>query len=796
MPRNIKARAVPLIGGMNSRYNAETVVAEALLSQQNMDTFEEFRALGKVPGSTAVAANSGYGAVRSLHQFEWTDLDGVRKRHQLELAAFGVLQRIESGGALTLLRAGLTGEALCDAVMQERLFLSSPNQRALPTGGLRYDGTNVRNWGVVAPGQEQVVRHALDDHTLWTGSADVTKSNSTVSRDGGGSVRVDKTGVASTEAYIEDAGLALDLTGAGAGTAFIYLFIPNGGLQALSGAATSVELRIGNAGLTNANRYRFGTGSLVPGWNLLSFVLAAPDAIDGTGAALGAVDTVRLRLETPSAVTTFTGFLWDRLYTTTDGQLEATLGAVGTPTGTLSYRVTFLTETGVESNGGVASVPLSVALRNVELNGIPVSGDPQVIARRIYRDLNGDSIYRFVMQLDDNLTTTATDTLAAASLGEATMPIAGDDEIDNSPPTRFSDCVAFGNRIFGIDADNRSIVWVSEINGPETFRLIDQFTVTDELAALTPQGLGLLLIGRDQAYVLLGDGVSTPFSAEEWNPQLGANSFRCATRAKGMTFTMREAEAYLVADPRDPWYFSGPIQDQLDAIADPTGVFLLHDRSRYRMLVFDGVSGVVRSWQYGTLAAGRVQGDNTAGIDHQDLRIAAWSSLSLPASAVPLCAALVERDAESPECWVGCSDGRVYRLQDPAATSWATDFGTEPIVAEFESHALPIGEGDGFIGRGEPRYLILDATSPVASTWECTISLLTHAQGKVLKTRTFNVALPAGDSSPRISVPPIGVRAGAARVKLRNAIAGQLAVFRSVSLVYVPRGAFTGSRAA
>jgi hypothetical protein len=337
---------------------------------------------------------------------------------------------------------------------------------------------------------------------------------------------------------------------------------------------------------------------------------------------------------------------------------------------------------------------------------------------------------------------------------------------------------------------------VSEISGPEEFRLIDQFTVTDELAAFVPQGLGLLLMGRDRTYVLLGDGVNTPFSAEEWNPQLGANSFRGATRAKGMTFTLRESEAFIIADPRDPWCISGPIQDALDAIADPSAIFLLHDRSRYRLCIFDGVSSTVRFWQYATQGKGEVRGDNTSGIDPQDLRLAQWWSLALPASAVPRCAAVVERDAETPECWVGCSDGRVYRLQSAGATSWATDFGTEPVVAEFESHALPIGEGDGFLGRGEARYIGLDVTSPAASTWEATVTLLSHAKGKVLATRTWNLAVPAGDSAPVFRVPEMGQRGGCARVKLRNATAGETALFRSVALLYVPRTAFSGGRAA
>ncbi|NIR41328.1 MAG: hypothetical protein GWN07_36320, partial [Actinobacteria bacterium] len=118
-----------------------------------------------------------------------------------------------------------------------------------------------------------------------------------------------------------------------------------------------------------------------------------------------------------------------------------------------------------------------------------------------------DNVYRFVDQVDDNVTTTFTDTLAAASLGSATMPIAGDDQIDASPPERMRACVFHENRVYGIAGDDPEIILVSDVNAPEEFRLLDQLSVDEELIGLASHPFGLVLYGRHRTFVLQGDGV-------------------------------------------------------------------------------------------------------------------------------------------------------------------------------------------------------------------------------------------------------------------------------------------------
>jgi hypothetical protein len=103
----------------------------------------------------------------------------------------------------------------------------------------------------------------------------------------------------------------------------------------------------------------------------------------------------------------------------------ANTGAAGVLTGTYQYKVTFYnSSTGHESNpSDDNTVPrsVSVALTSQQgsLVGIPVSSDPQVNKRRIYRTTANGGIWLYLDVINDNLTTTYTDNIPDTSLGVA-----------------------------------------------------------------------------------------------------------------------------------------------------------------------------------------------------------------------------------------------------------------------------------------------------------------------------------------------------------------------------------------
>lgn len=101
--------------------------------------------------------------------------------------------------------------------------------------------------------------------------------------------------------------------------------------------------------------------------------------------------------------------------------LSSAAGAAGALTGTYYYTAVFVTAAGLTSApwpGTATGVVLSSQRAN--LTSIPVSSDPRVVARWIYRSPAtpvDPKDLRFVAAINDNTTTTYTDNLADGSLG-------------------------------------------------------------------------------------------------------------------------------------------------------------------------------------------------------------------------------------------------------------------------------------------------------------------------------------------------------------------------------------------
>lgn len=98
----------------------------------------------------------------------------------------------------------------------------------------------------------------------------------------------------------------------------------------------------------------------------------------------------------------------------------ATVNATaGNLTGTYYYRVSYVSAGG-ETEVGVASAGVSPSAQRVNLSSIPVSADPRVTGRRIYRTAAGaaDSVLgKLVTTINNNTATTYTDNTADGSLG-------------------------------------------------------------------------------------------------------------------------------------------------------------------------------------------------------------------------------------------------------------------------------------------------------------------------------------------------------------------------------------------
>ena len=91
-------------------------------------------------------------------------------------------------------------------------------------------------------------------------------------------------------------------------------------------------------------------------------------------------------------------------------------GEAGNPNGTYTYKVTFATNNN-ESPPSPASESVTVTSKSITLTFIPVSSDPQVLYRNIYRKGGGASVYNYITTIENNYVTTYTDNTDDANVG-------------------------------------------------------------------------------------------------------------------------------------------------------------------------------------------------------------------------------------------------------------------------------------------------------------------------------------------------------------------------------------------
>jgi hypothetical protein len=806
---NLPWHNLPLRGGLNTYFNPESTAGRSLSIAKNVDSFEEFQSIGKVPGSTRQSADHS-SALLGLWYYEYLDIDRVRKRKTISHASTNLATFTTSAVTNFTAPTGATLKATTlDAVIaNERIHFTGVGQNTMRTGGLQYDGSNLRNWGIQPPGATETVwasELAMDDFSQWTDSAEAGSADATFSIDGGGSVSVAKDVGSAKECSIAITISSIDIgAAAGQDTAFIYLFVPFGGLQnlendvTLTGKNAAVFVQMGITSYTTNGIWTFNIGELVPGWNLLSMDLDNPDA--DTSFDKSAVTDITLGLVATTTGTTWTGagnlFAWDFGHTVDEGALSGTAGPSGLPDGEYTYRVTFLTESGVESNAGPASANVSLSLEKGDLSAIPVSTDEQVIARRIYRDISADGVFRFVTQIDDNLLTTFVENVADSALGSAQPPLAADAFIDNSPSPVMLAVSKHENRILGIDDVNRVTLHLSDVALPNAFRIVDQLTFEEELVALKTHTYGTLIYGTDKIFLMLGNGISTAIRIEEATAEAGANGFRAVEKVKGHNVVSHEDRVFLVANPADPWLLNGPILDKFQALtkADLDEMVVVHDRSRYRIIFFPKAADEALVWQYGTSGAQEISGLGS-GIDPLEIRNGQWYTLNFETDLDVLCAAMTEDTDDTPELWVGSSDGYVYQLQDTTSTGWAKqELAKTAVASVLEFEGVPMGRTPD--GRGVPRGITLGAKCDSATTFTIDLTLLTGPSGATVDSLSFSITAPAGESNAWYPVPALRGRGQWCRVKISESSTAEKWVIRSVRLHYLARKATTsGPRA-
>ena len=130
--------------------------------------------------------------------------------------------------------------------------------------------------------------------------------------------------------------------------------------------------------------------------------------------------------------------------------ITAGVGAAGSPNGVYSYMVKFRNSlTSQESEPGPESAPVTLTNQQGALTGIPVSLDPQVDMKRLYRTVaGGGGLWYFLAEIT-NSTTTYTDNTADTGLGDLMREF-----LDNTSPATVTAVVPWpqANALIAIDA--------------------------------------------------------------------------------------------------------------------------------------------------------------------------------------------------------------------------------------------------------------------------------------------------------------------------------------------------------
>jgi len=143
---------------------------------------------------------------------------------------------------------------------------------------------------------------ACDDNTDWTAADEgALADNTTIYKEGTGSISFAKSGTSGTTATMTQTITAFD----GSGKKFkLWIDVVDAGtLTALDTSAdTKFRLVLGTSGYTNVNYYDFGD-ALSVGWNELIFTIDSPSTTGGSGADETLIDRIKLTYEVDSSGT-------------------------------------------------------------------------------------------------------------------------------------------------------------------------------------------------------------------------------------------------------------------------------------------------------------------------------------------------------------------------------------------------------------------------------------------------------------------------------------------------------------
>jgi len=219
-------------------------------------------------------------------------------------------------------------------------------------------------------------------------------------------------------------------------------------------------------------------------------------------------------------------------------------------------------ESGAESNPSPESNTLTLgASNNINYTSIPVSTNPQVNARRIYRTLaNQTGEYYLVATITDNIQTTLTEDVLQNDMGDAAS-------FDNGlPPTTCAHLTIWNERMWVTDTVD---LFFSEFGLPESYSEFSVISVRPD-DGHTINGLlafgDALIIGKTNATYLVSGTDEADFSLSTLSDKFGCRSHDSMATAEGLAFWFGGDNYYMTDGNNVKAIGDSEIRDLIDGI--------------------------------------------------------------------------------------------------------------------------------------------------------------------------------------------------------------------------------------
>jgi hypothetical protein len=541
----------------------------------------------------------------------------------------------------------------------------------------------------VADGTSYTLKHGFEAVGNWVDSPlDTTAANATHTTEGTNALQLTKVSTNTTEMYMYlDTDQNWDLSDDVNGSPSVDVYIPTPGELEAVGA---IKVRLGSAGVANFystptayDEWVFDRDDLAAGWNRLYLPSASPTNQMGGGVA-DYTDVDRMAfIYTYIDESAYTSGIWHDWFRTID--------VGGTLSGNYSYKVTYTTRYGIESNAGPASDTISFSSEGgaVTLAEIPVSSDPQVIQRNIYRTAGGGTEWLYLVSLYDNTEVGYTDNVSDGGLtSTVTPPETGDSSNDHSPPQRDVGMMAVWKRtVFAAGSPQLpDYLFYSNDDEPEQWPTVNFFRLDSRITGMTKTYQGLTVTTENGFWRVTGDNPN--FFVEHIIDGMGCVGPRALGTARNEAYAL-DRDGLRLFNLMKTVKLSEAIRDKYEAL-DKTNIedfFIAHSTRNNSILQFNlDASGAMTSeiWMYTYMEDNVQQG--------------VWSTIE-PAAGANLdfrdACEIEDSDGER-RIYAAADDGMLYELFNEDSLNWVDADGTVyAIESELETNWMRLGQTAG-----------------------------------------------------------------------------------------------------